>query len=178
MDLPKTSIDEVVPQHVSELFKNMLSESGGSVGDEMLQQLLAEEVRKRVLEELTLAKEAKRKASAALPAAKKKKKRKRVSRRRRARTVRRRGEMKPEDFAWWKLLHHPDVADRTSTTGKTFRRRFRVTFDLFQQIVKVMKPLMGIRECNNGGVESIPFEIKVLACLRTPCGTGIMLGND
>ena len=156
-------MDEVVPQHVSELSKIVLSESGGFAGDEMVQQLFAEAVRKRVLEELTQANEAKRNAS---PVAKKKKKRKRVSRGRRARAVRRRGDMKPEDFAWWRLLQHPDVADRTSTTGKMFRRRFRVTFDLFQQIVKVMKPLMGIRDSNNGGVESIPFEIKVLACLR------------
>ena len=64
-------MDEVVPQHVSELSKIVLSESGGFAGDEMVQQLFAEAVRKRVLEELTQANEAKRNAS---PVAKKKEK--------------------------------------------------------------------------------------------------------
>ena len=62
-----------------------------------------------------------------------------------ARVLRRTGQMKPEDFAWWRLIHHPDVLDRHSPKGKLFRRRFHITHNLFKQICDVMKPIMGIR---------------------------------
>ena len=31
---------------------------------------------------------------------------------------RKKGELKLEDFTWWKLIHKPDVGDRTSRNGK------------------------------------------------------------
>ena len=33
-------------------------------------------------------------------------------------TQRKKGDMRPQDFAWFKLCHHPDVADLTSVIGK------------------------------------------------------------
>ena len=157
-----------VAKYVAELCTAILPASAEEIDDEeIVQKLFQEEIRKRIFEGLTKTNDTKRKASAAASAAatpvkKKKKVRKAVH----PRVVRRRGDMKPEDFAWWRLIHHPDVGDKNSSTGKLFRRRFRVSFHLFEQIVKVMKPLMGIRDRNNGGVESIPFEIKVLSSLR------------
>ena len=34
-----------------------------------------------------------------------------------ARVLRRRGQMKPEYFAWWRLIHHPDTSDPHSPKG-------------------------------------------------------------
>ena len=31
---------------------------------------------------------------------------------------RKRGDMKPEDFTWFRLIHHADVSDLTSAKGK------------------------------------------------------------
>ena len=31
---------------------------------------------------------------------------------------RKRGDMKPEDFSWWRLIHKPDIADLQSRNGK------------------------------------------------------------
>ena len=161
-------MNQDVAKYVAELCTAILppSDEGGDLNEEIVQELFREEIRKRVLEGLTKANEAKRKASAVSSAAATLVKKKKVRRSVHPRVVRRRGDMKPEDFAWWRLIHHPDVADKKTSTGKLFRRRFRVSFGLFEQIVKVMKPLMGIRDRNNGGVESIPFEIKVLSSLR------------
>ena len=51
-------------------------------------------------------------------AAKTSKKRKRSGRIGRTWKQRKKGQQKPEDFTWWKLIHKPDVGDRTSRNRK------------------------------------------------------------
>ena len=47
-----------------------------------------------------------------------------------------------------------------------FRKRFRIPFVIFKKIVSELRPELDCAPTNKGGVESIPLEIKILACLR------------
>ena len=47
-----------------------------------------------------------------------------------------------------------------------FRRRFRVPFQLFQKLCNDLRPKLARGRVNNAGVESIPYEVKILASLR------------
>jgi len=72
------------------------------------------------------------------------------------------------DTAWGKMLLDPDTADVTTRAGKKFRRRFRVPFPIFTELVQM---------CNQEAIFSIkrksriPVECKIMACLR-------VLGRD
>ena len=39
-----------------------------------------------------------------------------------------------ENSSWWELIHHPHVADPTSSTGKKFRRMFRLPWSEVQTL--------------------------------------------
>jgi hypothetical protein len=72
------------------------------------------------------------------------------------------------ESTWGKMLKHKDIADPNSFVGKKFRRRFRVPYQLFVDII--------IPKCAKFGIlsvarERIPVEFKILAALR-------MLGRD
>jgi hypothetical protein len=66
------------------------------------------------------------------------------------------------------MLLDPDTADVTTRAGKKFRRRFRVPFPIFTELVQM---------CNREAIFSIkrksriPVECKIMACLR-------VLGRD
>ena len=70
--------------------------------------------------------------------------------------------------AWGQMLADPNTADIRSRAGRKFRRRYRVPYPLFQQLVQL---------CTQHGIfpstrkSRIPVEFKVLACLR-------VLGRD
>jgi hypothetical protein len=67
---------------------------------------------------------------------------------------------------WGRLIAHPLVHDPQSRQGRLFRRRFRVPFPVFLQLVKDCKDKNVF-----GRTRIIPVEIKVLCSLR-------MLGRD
>ena len=69
---------------------------------------------------------------------------------------------------WGQMISDNNVADPNSTTGKKFRRRFRVPLPLFELLVKVFKEkkVFCVKKKSR-----IPDEAKILACLR-------ILGRD
>ena len=77
-----------------------------------------------------------------------------------------------EDTHWWKFITSEEVANPTSFAGKLFRRRFRVSFLRFQNIVASAKtwtmpngsPVFPLPRVS--GRRVIPVEIKVLIGLR------------
>jgi len=92
----------------------------------------------------------------------------RCLRNREARAVR----MKISDYSntpWGRMLMDPTVRDSNSYLGRLFKRRFRVPFPLFNDILLPIVEKEDIFECRN--VCRIPISIKLLACLR-------ILGRD
>jgi Plant transposon protein len=71
---------------------------------------------------------------------------------------------------WGLLIRNPLVKSRDNQLGKTFRRRFRVPFQLFEILVKICSD-NNIFEIKNPSRVKIPIEIKLLCCLR-------VLGRD
>ena len=70
------------------------------------------------------------------------------------------------DTPWGQLLQNPEVKVERSKWGKLFRRRFRVPYSLFNQIL-----VPKCREANIFAIISearvrIPLEFKLLMCLR------------
>jgi Plant transposon protein len=92
--------------------------------------------------------------------------------RKRAKRVRR------EDFddidysktTWGLLIRNPLVKFPDNHLGKTFRRRFRVPFQLFEILVKICSD-NNVFAIKNLSRVKIPIEIKLLCCLR-------VLGRD
>lgn len=69
---------------------------------------------------------------------------------------------------WMKMLNNPEVGDTSSRVGKLFRRRFRVPYTLFKN---VLVPRLALcKDLNSPGC-SIPLEMKILCGLR-------ILGRD
>jgi hypothetical protein len=68
---------------------------------------------------------------------------------------------------WGKMLAHPSVSDPRSKQGKLFRRRFRVPYPVFLQIVAdaLERFPSEIPDCR--GRLSAPLKIKILGWLRT-----------
>ncbi len=75
--------------------------------------------------------------------------------------------MRAEDYnstPWGQLLRHPLLLKPESPQYKIFRRRFRLPPPLFFQLVdkcKAVNIFQTVYECIK-----IPFEIKILICLR------------
>ena len=73
------------------------------------------------------------------------------------------------DTNWGKMLRNPDVKDPTSRIGRLFRRRFRVDYELFDDLL--------VPICKENNVfeqtitSSIAVEFKILISLR-------ILGRD
>jgi len=97
---------------------------------------------------------------------------------------------KPDDpwavNSWLQLIRHPHVSDPTKTQGREFRRKFRVPFPVFEDIVSKCKetdePAFNYSEKDAVGQRSVPLELKVLAVLRMLAdglkfGTGSELAN-
>ena len=87
--------------------------------------------------------------------------------------VKKRRKKKPlpdyDNSVWGQMLRDPDVEDMTTKTGKLFRRRFRIPYVLFRDIL-----VPQCREANvfeGRGRAKIPLELKILIALR-------ILGRD
>jgi len=70
-----------------------------------------------------------------------------------------------DDTSWGSLIKDPLVKDCNSRVGKTFRRRFRVPFPIFEYVVDLCRE-HNIFDMNSCFKERIPIQIKVLVCLR------------
>ena len=71
------------------------------------------------------------------------------------------------DSSWWKVVTDPLVANPTSAPGKLFRRRFRVPYPVFQDLMEMAQQL-GFPKLpiSAAKVEGIPLELQVLGVLR------------
>ena len=75
-----------------------------------------------------------------------------------------------ENSSWWELIHHPCVADPTSSTGKKFRRMFRLPWSEVQTLRALAdsKPKWADKTAGRGhgrGQARKPLILKVLAAL-------------
>jgi hypothetical protein len=66
-----------------------------------------------------------------------------------------------DETAWGKLISRADVHNPRTRLGKLFRRRFRLPFPLFSELVSLCRGKNIFRPS-----KIIPVELKVLACLR------------
>ena len=76
-----------------------------------------------------------------------------------------------ENSSWWELIHHPDVFDPTSSTGKKFRRIFRLPWSEVQMLLALAdrKPKWAgkaVGRSHRRGHARKPLILKVLAALR------------
>jgi hypothetical protein len=72
------------------------------------------------------------------------------------------------ESTWGRMLLDPSLLDPSSFTAKKFRRRFRVPYPLFADVITPLCREHGILRAAR---ERIPLEFKILAALR-------MLGRD
>ena len=83
-----------------------------------------------------------------------------------------------ETVLWLQMITDPLVDDPTSREGKEFRRKFRVPFPVFKDIVSKCKetndPIFNYGPTVIGGQSSIPLELKILMVLRM-LGSGLKL---
>jgi hypothetical protein len=72
-----------------------------------------------------------------------------------------------EDTEWSKLLNDPEVHDPTTKIGKKFRRRFRVPYPVFVDLLEMAKAL-GFEEYpkSAAGIPGVPLKLKLLGVLR------------
>ncbi len=68
------------------------------------------------------------------------------------------------DVGWGKMLRDPELQNPYSRQAKKFRRRFRVSFGLFNYIVDLCRQVNLFN--TKAHKRSIPLEIKVLIGLR------------
>ena len=73
-----------------------------------------------------------------------------------------------EKSTWGLILSNPRSQDPTDRKGgQLFRRRFRIPFPVFQEIVKMTREQ---QRCSEGedavGIKAAPLELKILAVLR------------
>jgi Plant transposon protein len=66
--------------------------------------------------------------------------------------------------SWGELITNPATKDLTTTEGKLFRRRFRVPFPVFEQVLVPLCREKNVFETKSA--HRIPIEMKVLLCLR------------
>lgn len=64
---------------------------------------------------------------------------------------------------WWKMLQCEDLKDHTSRAAKLFRRRFRIPYVLFVELVELVKEKkwFSTAEVDVAGRQCIPVELKV-----------------
>jgi hypothetical protein len=75
--------------------------------------------------------------------------------------------LNPEKSIWWEWLHHHDVADPKSATGRRFRRRFRVPYALYQRLLRDAQEKPQFADKVGGrGPPTQPLSMKLLAALR------------
>jgi hypothetical protein len=73
----------------------------------------------------------------------------------------------PEKSAWAYLLREDGVADPTTLPGKQFRRRFRVPYPFFRDLLKEVEQVPSLKEKKNGaGKAGSPTYLKLLSALR------------
>lgn len=74
----------------------------------------------------------------------------------------------PWNSSWGRMLKHPDVSFPTKRTGKLFRRRFRVPYQVFENLLEltISKNYFGHGKADCSGRKSIPVELKLLGVLR------------
>lgn len=68
---------------------------------------------------------------------------------------------------WWELIHNPLVANPTTSQGKLFRRRFRVPYPIFQDLLEKAEAI-GFKKqpISIANVKGIPLELQLLGVLR------------
>ena len=76
-----------------------------------------------------------------------------------------------KESVWWHFLSKPTVQDEKHRDGKLFRRRFRVPFELYRQLLHLcrdgsLKKYFLCRENDAVGRPSVPLELKLLGVLR------------
>ena len=68
---------------------------------------------------------------------------------------------------WFKLISSSATRDPTTKEGKTFRKRFRVPFGLFLELLVYGQQLgFELRPKSFANIEGIPLELKILGVLR------------
>jgi hypothetical protein len=76
----------------------------------------------------------------------------------------------PKNSEWGTSLEDPELKNVGSKAEKLFRRRFRVTYDLFQEIIQEMRNSKAFDKDDAGadvtGKKSISLELKVVGALR------------
>ena len=67
---------------------------------------------------------------------------------------------------WGKMLQHPEIGDPTTKVGKQFRRRFRVPFPFFREVLIPVCTTHNIFPSKKQNMVRVPLEFKLLICLR------------
>ena len=67
---------------------------------------------------------------------------------------------------WAQMLLQRQCEDPSSKAGKLFRRRFRVPYPIFANIVTITREKAWFREHDGIGRPSCPLELKILGVLR------------
>ena len=71
------------------------------------------------------------------------------------------------DSPWFRLISDRATHDPTTVQGKTFRKRFRVPYFLFLQLLELARELgFTDRTKSCAKIDGIPLELKVLGVLR------------
>jgi len=70
------------------------------------------------------------------------------------------------DSNWGRLIRAEDIRDPTSYNAKLFKRRFRIPFGLFEDVIIPMCEENNIFETAHPTRIRVPIEFKVLMCLR------------
>ena len=70
------------------------------------------------------------------------------------------------ESCWWNFLQRDNLSDLTSRDGKTFRNRFTVPFQLFQELLLMANAWFPQRLSDAYGKEVSPIELKLLGTLR------------
>ena len=67
---------------------------------------------------------------------------------------------------WGVMLRHPDINNPTTKLGRLFRRRFRVPFPIFDEILVRRCREKNIFDIKSDKCVRIPLEFKILIALR------------
>ena len=73
---------------------------------------------------------------------------------------------KYQESNWSKMLQLGRCQDPSSKDGELFRRRFRIPYPLFLEIVEVVRNKNWFPEVDCTGAPSAPLELKILGVLR------------
>lgn len=71
------------------------------------------------------------------------------------------------DSPWWRMLQDQQVRDPSTYQGKTFRRRFRVPFPVYEDLLgKALELGFPRVPISAVGIKGVPLELQVLGVLR------------